>query len=270
MSSNKPKLLFVFDHPKEEWWMDGLWAALNVLEEDFVIVKHNLSHRKNFSLSKEDFILGWGGFKSPVDNWVKTMPNKKGLCIGGNAFPPQGADNYDVLFYETKWVRDFLNLKYHPNIVHAFGVNTDIFFNINDMLPSPIVWDYIGVGALADWKRWEKMTEKSGLKLVVGEYQKENAVESQRIATYLLSQNVMVSPQVNPYDLANFYRWSRTLYIPSTVMGGGERAILEARASGLNIEVEDDNPKLKELLEGEVKDHLWYAQQLKKGIMSVL
>jgi hypothetical protein len=267
--SSRPKLLFVYDMP--EWkvpsWMDGLWAALNLLEEDFEIVRHNLSSK--FAVpwdGDEKFVLGWGGFNSRVDQFLQKQPETKGLCIGGNAFPPNGADNYDVLFYETKWYRP--QISFHKNIVHAFGVNTDIFSP--SPIPTPVVWDYIGVGSFSNWKRWEKMLDKKGNRLVVGEMQKDNVLESGKIAGELLAGGVMVSNMVNSYDLANLYQWSRTLYIPADTMGGGERAVLEARACGLKVEIEDDNPKLKELLDGEIKDHVWYSEQLKKGIMSVL
>lgn len=264
----KPKLLFVYNLNPNTPWMDGLWAALNLLEKDFNIHRLNLAVRSIDDIDSDyDFILGWGGFNSPVDMWLKDRPEKKGLCVAGNAYPAHSG--YDLLFYETKWVRDTLDLKtYSDNLVHAFGINADLYFQID--MPMPIVWDYIGVGSLSNWKRWEKMVGKDGIKLVVGEYQEDNPVESGAIANHLLSHNVMVSPMVNPYDLANLYNWSRTCYIPADTLGGGERAVLEARACGLDVEVEDDNPKLQELLKSDIWDHHYYAKQLKKGIKAVL
>lgn len=265
---NKPKLLFVYDHKYPETWMDGLWAALNLLEEDFYITKENLQ-LNNRSGVNPDFVLGWGGFNSPVDQYLNRFKvngykiPKKGLCIGGNAFPYY--EGYDVLFYETEWTKKYLKLP--ENSVHAFGINSDIYNQPN--LPFPLIWDYIGVGSLSNWKRWEKMIDKKGIKLVVGEYQKENSAESGNIANHLLSNNVMVSNMVNPYDLSNFYHWSRTAYIPADINGGGERAVLEARACGLKVEIED-NPKLEELLTSPIWDEKYYAEQLKKGILSVL
>lgn len=267
--SSKPKLLFVYDLDPQIPWMDGLWAALNLLEEDFEIESLNI-HNEYFETLPpgKDFILGWGGFNSSVDQYIqKAKYGKSGLCIGGNAFPAH--PGYDVLFYETKWVRDYLKLNMVcDNLVHAFGVNTDIYSP--SPIPNPIIWDYMGVGSLSTWKHWDKMADKAGIKLVVGEYQKGNPEESGAIANHLLSHNVMVSPMVNPYDLANFYHWSRTCYIPADVMGGGERAVLEARSCGLKVEIEDDNPKLKELLDCEIWDARYYADQLKKGIMKCL
>jgi len=267
--SHKPKLLFVYEHKKPEYWMDGLWAALNLLEEDFEILKCNIATEAITSEGLQDyFILGWGGFNSRVDSIIQSWPtnNKKGLCIGSNGFPPAGANSYDVLFYETKWYRP--QIAFHKNIVHAFGVNTDIFSP--SPIPNPIVWDYIGAGSLAIWKRWERMIDKTGNKLVVGDYQVDNEAESMGIVKELVKGNVMVSDQIHPLDLVNYMHWSRTAYVPADLIGGGERFVLEARACGLNVEIEEDNPKLQELLECEIWDHYYYAKQLKKGIMSVL
>lgn len=271
------KLLFVYNMPKaqEAIWMDGLWMALLTLEKDIEITKCNLSQKPGLEDSEEyDFILGWGAFNSPVDLFLQKLKDtypevKMGLCIAGNAFSPTGANKYDVLFYETKWYRPQIN--FHPNIVHAFGINADIFNE--PMMPFPIVWDYIGVGSLSLWKRWEKMKDKKGQRLVVGQYQIADSVssdESLRIANDLLRNGIMVSNSVHPFDLQNLYHWSKTLYIPANINGGGERAILEARACGLSVEIEEDNEKLHELLTCPVYTHEYYAQQLKKGIEKCL
>lgn len=265
--SSKPKVLFVYDMKDDIYWLDGLYAALNLLEEDFEIEKCNLQVT-NPEYRHYDFVLGWGAFGSRVDQVMQRFSDKqKGLCIAGNATPPTGASNYDVLFYETKWYRP--QIDFHPNIVQAFGINSDIFNTID--IPTPIVWDYIGAGSLASWKRWEKMTEKAGNRLVIGQYQVDNEAESGEIAKTLLKGGVMVAPMVNPFDLAMLYHYSRTAYIPADISGGGERSVLEARACGLTVEVELDNPKLNELLSLEIiPNHYDYAKTLKKGILSSL
>jgi len=53
-------------------------------------------------------------------------------------------------------------------------------------------------------------------------------------------------------------------------VGGGERAIWEARACGCNVVVENDNAKLLELTDNEIKDHHYYYEQLLRGIKSCL
>lgn len=273
---SKPKLLFVYDHPHPDRWMDGLSAALDVLEEDFEIERYNLQTYTTGTMdfNDYDFVLGWGAFGSRVDKIIQSRPTSGnarnvicGLCIAGNATPTDGADKYDVLFYETDWVNQFY-LPDHPNVRKAFGINSDLF--CKPTIPMPIVWDYIGVGSFATWKRWEKMADKPGCKLVVGEYQLNNEPESLGIVRHLVANDVMVSNQVHPLDLVNLYYWSRKLYIPADVYGGGERALLEARACGLQVEIEEDNPKLKELLTIDIPDHHIYAEQLKTGIMTCL
>ena len=66
------------------------------------------------------------------------------------------------------------------------------------------------------------------------------------------------------------YNLSKNVYIPANIIGGGERAVLEARACNIPVEVEDDNPKLKELLYSPILDHHYYARQIEKGIHAVL
>lgn len=275
---NRPKILFIYDMPKDHDWCDGLWAALNLLENDFEITRHNIKDTPDGKYYDEDgsgiakadydFILGWGGFGSPVDKIMQQLDYaKKGLCIGGNAYGPAGANNYDVLFYETKWYRS--QIDFHPNIFHAFGVNTDIFF-VPDDYPFPILWEYIGVGAFASWKRWNEMIKKEGQKIVVGYYQNDNEEESGGIVKELIKNGVTVSNQINPYDLSMLYHCCRKAFVPASIIGGGERSVLEARACGLAVEVMDDNPKLKELLESPIYDHHYYAKQLKEGVLSVI
>lgn len=86
----------------------------------------------------------------------------------------------------------------------------------------------------------------------------------------LLYDGVMVSDMITPENLADLYRASVLCYIPADLMGGGERAILEARACGIEVECENDNPKLKELCTGQIPDEYEYATALKKGILSCL
>ncbi len=271
---NKPKLLFIYDQKQPEYWMDGLYAALQLMEMDFEITKHNLQYDGGIKDVNFDFILGWGAFASPVDNVIVKMETKakKGLCIAGNAMPIPTENIYDALFYETSWIRrNYLSMIDDTKclVKKAFGVNTDIYFKPDMGLP--IVWDYIGVGAFADWKRWHKMKDKKGTRLVIGEVQKDNHVESMRIIDDLVTNGVMVSNMVHPFDLAHYYQYSRTLYIPSNQFGGGERAVLEARSCGLTVEVEEDNQKLLELANLEkIPDHHTYANQLTEGIESII
>lgn len=290
MTAQKPKILFIYEVEDESLWKDGLWAALELLKQDFEIYKHNLKTSTGelpIHPDSADFILGWGAFGSPADKEIQARakvqrehykrPYKTGLCIAGNAMHPGGLENYDVLFYETEWYKP--QIEVHPNLVHAFGVNTDIFHYVGEVVKPGAVrivnedntlWDYLTVGAFASWKRQSKICFKKGSKMAVGQIQKNNMRESIEIVGQLILGGCGVSDSVTPERLANFYRAAKKVYIPADINGGGERAILEARACGTDVEIEPDNAKLLELTGSPVWDHYYYATQIKKGIESCL
>lgn len=260
----RPKILFVYDHEYPHLWKDGLWAAIQLLEEEFEVVTFNLQTDCLPSTDGYAMVLGWGGFESPVDKAIRDLPIKKGLCIGGNAFPPVYQYKYDVLFYETEWYKQFV--KDHPNAIKAFGVNTQIYHPTK----VPKIFDVISVGAFALWKRQDMLKRYSGTRLAVGQIQRGNPDESMSIIIPLLANGVIVSDMVEPEKLAQFYNASYLCYVPANINGGGERAVLEARACGIMVDVEEDNPKLKELTTSKIPSEKDYAAALKYGIKSVL
>jgi len=270
------KILFVYDHKYPELWRDGLWAALNLLEKDgFEIDKLNLQNKeeegKVIGYKSYDITLGWGAFNSSVDNLLlnlsPTLSGKKSLCLGGYALPKPGRTiDYDVLFYETDWTMSWLaGLPIKSEAIHAFGVNTDIYRPMPDAIK---IWDWVSVGAFALWKRHYLLREKGGYRMAIGEIQKENYPESLSIIGDLLKHEIAVSDMQDAETLAKIYNSAYSVYIPAELMGGGERAVLEARACGIPVEVEYDNPKLQELVKGPVWDHYYYFDQLKKGILA--
>jgi hypothetical protein len=250
------RILFVSDYNHQ--LKDGLWAAINILGYDRYNIGDELPNFEEY-----DFILGHGGFHSRVDLLLRSLPNKKGLCIGGNVHK-QDTECYDVLFYETLWARDFLELK--GNLVHAFGINTNIFNSNDRTLSRYKAIDILSVGAFATWKRHEKIINETGNRVVIGEIQKDNKDESIKIINELLSKGVGVIPQVTSEQLSRYYQDSKWVYIPATIYGGGERAVLEARNSSCMVKIEEDNPKLRELLNSPIYSEYYYAEQLKKGI----
>lgn len=258
---------------KEPFWKDGLYAAMKKLEDIYEVSWHNLQDQNAVSYPPFDFILGWGAFNSPVDRFVQSYPKgvKKGLCLAGNSYPPVGSENYDIIFYETEWARNWLLT--HPDfqgkkLMHAFGINAEIYYP--EYVSEPI-FDYLTVGSFSLWKRQHLLKDKPGIKMAIGEIQKGNLAESIDIIGDLLLSGVAVSDMVSPQDLAEFYRTSEVVYIPADLNGGGERAVLEARACDVIVEVEDDNPKLKELKTTPIVwDHHYYATQLERGIEECL
>lgn len=270
--TSKPKLLFVYDMADETNWKDGLWAALNLLEKDFDVYKENLSvHHSMIVEGDWDFILGWGGFGSSVDIELHKpiyKHNKKGLCLGGYGFPPTDTSFYDIIFYECEWGKAWLEGRgVRSNLKHAFGVNTDIYKPLPNV---PRIWNYITVGSFSYWKRQTKIIDKKGPRIAVGAIQKDNLGESIDIVGNLILGHCGVTDEVSPETLAKMYNSSLICYIPAETVGGGERAVLEARACGIDVEIEQDNPKLKELTVSPVWDHNYYYQQLKEGILKCI
>jgi len=261
------KILFVYQHSYPHLWKDGLYAALELLERNHDITWINLATTPDLKLldGQYDIALGWGAFGSDVDTILRTLNNQPiALCIAGNAIAPYDVHDYEVLFHETYWYEPII--EEHPNKYHAFGVNTDIF----RPLASYPQWDVISVGAYALWKRQLDVAKKDGKKLLIGEIQSGNLEESLSIMYHLSLHGCYLSGMRSPEELAELYNQSKLCYIPADINGGGERAVLEARACGIGVEVNNDNPKLKELMYSPIYDHIYYSEQLERGLKSCL
>ena len=259
------KILFVYYHKNPEYWKDGLWWSINELSKKENVTWINLAYEYDgVDIKEYDFVLGWGAFGSPADLFLQGMiGKKKGLCLGGNAVPvPVYANNYDIIFYETDWIKNNYLKDVKTKLVKAFGVNTEIFNSFS----SDVIWDYLSVGSFSYWKRHDKMKDKIGTKLCIGEVQKDNLVESMDIISDLVTNDIAVSGMVSPEKLNLIYNLTETVYIPADINGGGERAVLEARSCGCKVEVEADNPKLKELLKCEIPDEKVYFNALNSAI----
>lgn len=285
------KILFLYytEPELEDFWEDGLQVALVNIDrhQDYSVVLKNLYHEGERSyteleIHKYDFILGWGGFNSPVDQFIfksKQLGLIKvptGLCIGGNAFPVRQDDTYDVLFYETTWFAP--QVAWHPNARRAFGINDDIFYqqptDFNSLgrhvRDECVLYNCVSAGSLSKWKRHDLIKNKGGDRLVVGQIQRNNLQESMEIATDLLLNGVAVSDMVDAEQLALIFNVTKTVYIPANIFGGGERVLWEARSCGAKIEIEKDNLKLESLLKEPVLNAYFYASELKNGIQSCL
>lgn len=258
------KILFVYHHSFPRFWQDGLWAAMQEMSGIHDVSWLNLDSDYNtFDASKYNWVIGWGAFGSPADNYCKEITGvKKALLLGGNASPiPAHAEDYNIIFYETDWIKKNYISSVKTRLVKAFGINTNIF----EKLELDKIWDYLSVGAFAYWKHHEMLADKFGNKICIGEIQRDNMRESMDIITQLLKNNVAVSGMIEPEMLAKFYNMSNTVYVPADVNGGGERTVLEARACGCKIEIEN-NEKLQELIDGPIYTHIDYFNSLNTAL----
>lgn len=256
--------------PRFDTWNDGFVAALNMLSDDYFLTWINIEVDKITEeyLNSFDFLLvksnwNWGPDKLLREKF-KSLNVKKGLAIAGVSLPPslQEMLYYDVLWYETNWYRKII--KNHPNIHHGFGINK------NDLKVSavPQKYDFITIGAFLPHKRMHYISKLKGRILVIGE--KYDSQYSDEIVKELQSnKNIDIMPFVEYSRLSDYLCSAKTLYIPATINGGGERAILEARHCGLEIKVERDNPKLLEIVKSPIWDSQYYKEQLIKGIKSL-
>ncbi len=256
--SFKPKVLFIHEIPVII--DDGLRMALKLLRSSYDITWWHIDDPR--PPGEYQCALAQGSFYSIAFQKVLQEKGKRLLLIAGTADPVQ-EDKFECIFYETEWYKPKLK---HKNLFHALGVNTQIFKPISSVK----IWEYVTVGAFSNWKRQHLLTNFQGNRLAVGQIQEQNLVESMNIVSHLLSDNVMISGMVSSDSLAKIYNASKCVYIPASIDGGGERAVLEARACGIKVLVEVDNPKLQELLVCPIFDHNYFASQLKKGIESVL
>lgn len=258
---------------KSGLWHDGFTAGMDGVARMHDVRWLNL-HPQEPSLAANlrrladcDFLLVKSNWNWIVDKAVRehcrSSAVPKGLLISGVAPPPSVRKMlfYDVLFYQTHWYAP--QLAAHPLTVHSFGIDTRV------MWPDPQVTrdiDWLSVGQVVGYKRPERLLECSGRRVMVGDLSSADPA----ILETLRAGGVEFVDFVDYETLATYYRRARQVLIPCTLRGGGERAVLEARACGAVVQVADDNPKLQELAGmPTVWDHRYYGEQLLAGMLRV-
>jgi hypothetical protein len=257
------------DSRKSTLWRDGFTAAIELLGARFDTRWLNLhpstsGHRSALErLADCDVVLAKSNWGWIVDRLVRRRLRRSrppaALMISGVADPPRRRRMcfYDLLFYETPWYER--RIASHPRRVHAFGVDTRV------MRPAPHVErdvDWLSVGALKPYKRHGILRSRDGRRVVVGD---SAGADPATVAT-LREAGVELHDYCSYEELAGWYRRARNVLVGATTDGGGERALLEARACGARTHVPDDNPKLRGLLEAPVWDHRYYADRLGEGL----
>ncbi len=253
------------DSPKASSWHDGFTRAIEILSDDYCISMINLAQEQptQRDLNSYDFILIKSNWNWIPDNYlrkkIKKTTARTGLMISGINPPPSIREMlfYDVLYYETFWY--YPQIKDHPRAIHAFGIDTSIMRHDNS---NQKIYDWITIGAFTSYKRHDLFLKRKGKKVAIGEMHYK---DSQEIISSLEANDVEVIPFINYKELKKYLLQSKRLYIPASLHGGGERAVLEARACGIEVEIEKDNPKLEELTKSPIWNERYYANQLKIG-----
>lgn len=243
-------------------WTDGFTSALSILKTKYNITLHNVLDNNTIDFNIFDLICFKESFEGYMFNKFKDQlkDKKKALFISSSTIIPtdEQLNLYSILFYETEWYCNYANLKRHKHSYHAFGVNTDIM----RPLLSEKKYDVIFVGDIKPYKRPLMILSKEGIKLCVG------FKTDEQLISQLEKENVEVQEFVSYDDLSMLYNSSKLCYIPCELHGGGERAVLEARACGIPVEI-FDNEKLEELLVSPVYSHIYYASQIDTNILKI-
>jgi hypothetical protein len=249
-------------------WSDGFTSAVKLLDDEFKVTWINLADQKPTAtdLNAFDFLIVKSCWNWIVDRYIRSLEclnTPRGIMISCSkkSIQREWMFFYDILWYETNWYKEYIAA--HPYVYHAFGINSEVFHNRN----LDKIYDVVSIGALTAYKRHNEILKIPGQnKLVIGN---KNEKDSQQIIDELEKESVNVLDYVSQEKLSIILNQTKLVYIPAEVDGGGERAVLEARKCGAEVLVQKDNPKLEELLKGEVWDQFYYSNQLKKGIFDI-
>lgn len=242
-------------------WHDGFTKAIKILKKIYNIEMFNTFDNPKINFNKYDLVFFKESFNGNIYKKYKSYlvkSNYLGLFISSSNIIPTNKELniYNILFYETKWYYNYAKLNRHPNTYHAFGVDNEVM----KQEKKEKIYDVIFVGNIINYKRPLKILDLPGKKICLGF--KTDKILIQK----LLENNVEIIDFVEYNKLAEYYNKSKLCYIPCTIHGGGERAVLEARSCKIPVKIEDDNPKLKELTETEIYSSIYYAKQIEKGI----
>jgi glycosyltransferase involved in cell wall biosynthesis len=253
---------------KYKHWHDGFTAALDILEKTHTVHRYNFYNTKTINCNDYDIVLLKESFNGRLFEYCKNYFSKNtkkcaiGLCISSSFHVPTPAElaKYDILFYETEWYFNYAKLNRHKYAFHAFGVDTSVMKPTEEEK----IYDIISVGQIHPMKRFNLLLKRGGNRIILG------ALSDKSLVDALRHTGVSIHDFVTYEELASYYNKSKLCYIPCPIHGGGERAVLEARACGIPIEIEPDNHKLKELLTSGIWSSEYYALQLEKGASSFL
>jgi len=256
---------------KASSWSDGFVRAVSLLAPEIESEWCNLEDpddERHFrsKLRECDVLLTKSNWGWIVDRYVRrnTLLSRtpRTIMVSGIA-PPQPwwrTKFYDVIFYQTEWYRRFL-----PDdrlLVHAYGTNTSFLYPRNQ--PGDFEWDWLCVGNIRAPKRPDMLLGKSGRRLAIGDLKQSDPALIQR----LRDDGVVVRDYVPLEQLRELYWSARRVYVPARLDGGGERQIMEAVACGAEVVIEQDNPKLAEVLASTSKwTEQYFADQLRFGLL---
>lgn len=254
-------------------YSDGFTAAVEVLQERHDVRWLNVHPANDDSadaaalITDADVVViksDWGWLPAKeADRALRSHPETASVLLISGSTPPPPVKRmlrYDALVYETEWYAPFV--AEHPFTTKAFGIDVRV---MRDRGLEVRDYDWAMVGRLAPFKRPERILEKRGSRVVLGDFSSASA----DLVAQMEEDGVELIGYQEPSKLADRLNRAKNLLVPCTLQGGGERAVLEGRACGCHVEVADDNPKLKSLLAGPVPTYVDYAERLEEVFNAV-
>ena len=275
---NDLRIGVVSEIPKDHFpfWNDGLRAALDHLNTQYnwEVSVFNIPSMGVPNVPDDlDFYLFWGALARPQHE-RKRFKHQGLLFAGGPTYHPN-MKNFDVILAESRVdVEDFQ--KFGLKTVQAFGTNTKLFRPMPEM---PKVFDYLYPAAFALWKRHDRFADyinkrsEIARSLAVG-YMQPDGWEKECYEV-CLNNGIAVMPQVSAEALSYLYNMSHNVLITADPDGGCQRAVLEGKASGVNVIIQSESEKLRELdlltREDVLRDwsEVNYAEKIKQAIEEV-
>lgn len=241
-------------------WRDGFTEALKILSSVYDVRLFNIEDEIP-NLKPFDWIFVKEGFGGNIIKSIqnKTFSAKLGIFVSSSREIPTDSQlsEFDIVFYETDWYHNHAKLVRHNNCHKAFGID-DSLCNQTSLKKKDI--DNLFVGSIVGYKRPWEITKRKGINLCIGD------IQDKEIESFLKNNNVLVYPYVKYEELSKIYERSKNCIIPCSIHGGGERAVLEARAHGVPVTISSDNNKLKELTSGKIFNQLDYAKSIFNAI----
>lgn len=274
ITRDMPEVVILYHIPKSQKikyrnWKDGFTEGIKILKEDYNITWMNLADVQPTveELNQYDFIIAKTGWYDRVDNYLRKLKNlrtPRGIVVSCS-YPPY--EDRTLFFYDVVWYQTFYSTQFidkHPAIFHAYGGNIKDFKKLAWSKTEPKKYDVISIGILEPYKRFEKIVNFPGnSKLIIGNKNTQYYSENE---DFFKENQIEVIDFVPQNEIPKYILKAKQLYIPAELNGGGERIIMEFKGCGIPIIIEDDNPKLEEILRGPNWDEISYGEGIRRGL----
>lgn len=253
------KILVLYHIPKSNaekyhCWEDGFTHCFHDhVAKHYNVTFMNLADHKPTldELNQYDLVVSkWGFWNNYMRKFKEiALKNYKAIkfysCIhtSGSVIPRTKSDlfQYDIIWYQTNEQAQACpyDLSKCLNLLKAFAINTATFHPMPEVEKTI---DVLTIGAIESRKRpWLINTLPGERKMLIG----DNTYSDSAEIIQQLNDNVKVKPYASQKELALLINQSKLVaFFHTYPSGGGERAVLEAKACGAKLYI---HPEAKHL-----------------------